>query len=94
MKKLIIDDLVKIKRSNYFSGLFSFIFDANDNIVLTTDRYHDYVVQHNIDSVIGLNYKYKVVEMLEDFDGEAEDRDKELWDQDTRSYREWKIKVI
>lgn len=91
MRKLIIDDLVKMKRSNYFSGLFSFIFDVNDDIVLTTDRYHDYVVQHNIDSVQGLNYQYKVVEMLEDFDGEGEDMDKELWDQDTRSYREWKI---
>jgi hypothetical protein len=53
--------------------------------------YWDYVVQHKIDSVQGLNFKYKVFEMVYEYDAEEEEKDNELWDQDGQSYREWKI---
>jgi hypothetical protein len=63
-----------------------------DHILLTTGGLlWDYVVQHSIDSIAGLAFKYKIIEMVEECDGEAEDSDKELWDRDTRTYREWKI---
>jgi len=84
------DDLIKIKDSNYFNDIFSFTFQYG-YIILTTDMYWDYVVQHKIDSVQGLNFKYKVVEMVYEYDAEEEEKDNELWDQDGQSYREWKI---
>ena len=90
-RELIKSDMVKIKRSGYLE-LFSFIF-VEDYIEVTTSNYHDYIVESYMNQVKGLNFKYKVVEMLYEYDAEEDDKSKELWDQDGRSYREWKVVV-
>tara|TARA_R110000796_G_scaffold249652_1_gene377680 strand:- start:2766 stop:3056 length:291 start_codon:yes stop_codon:yes gene_type:complete len=84
------DDFIKISNSGYFNDRFCFTFQYG-YIILTTDMYWDYVVQHNIDSVEGLNFKYKIVEMVYEYDAEEDEKDNELWDVDGRSYREWKV---
>ena len=87
----IKQDFEKIKATGYFEGIFGYVI-KDGYIELTTDMYHDYIVENKLD-VKGLNNHYIVESMIYEFDGELEDEDKELWDQDSVSYREWKIVI-
>lgn len=87
MKTTILNDLYKIEKEN--PG-FTFEVIANE-IILTTDLYHDYIVENYMNSTKKLNHNFIVANMVDEFDADIEDAGKEEWEKDSRSYREWLI---